>query len=104
MLFVLFPNDFRFRSAVKEEAIQNLKPDLRSRFNAMVEHQAITTSIALVPNQAPTTRVTDDGMHITHRETHLDIKRWRHGYLRLCDEVEKEIGRASCRERVSCCV
>jgi len=57
----------------------------------MVEHQSITTSIALVPNQAPTTRVNDDGMHITHRETHLYIEHWRHGYLQLCDEVEKEI-------------
>ncbi len=82
---------FCFRRAVREEAIQNLKPDVRSRFNTMVEHQSITTSIALVPNQAPTTRVSDDGMHITHRETHLDIEHWRHGYLQLCDEVEKEI-------------
>lgn len=82
---------FCFRRAVREEAVQNLKPDVRSRFNTMVEHQSITTSIALVPNQAPTTRVSDDGMHITHRETHLDIEHWRHGYLQLCDEVEKEI-------------
>jgi hypothetical protein len=30
-------------------------------------------------------------MHITHRETHLDIELWRKGLLMLCDEVENEI-------------
>lgn len=70
---------------------QNITPGVRSRFNTAVAHQAITSSIALVPNQAPTTRVSEDGMHITHRTTHLYIERWREGHLRLCDEVEKEI-------------
>jgi len=55
------------------------------------DHQAIATSIALVPNQAPTTCASEDGMHITYREAHLNIKHWRQGLLRLCDEVENEI-------------
>ena len=70
---------------------QNLRPGIRSRFNTVADHQAIATSIALVPNQAPATRTSEDGMHITHRETHLDIERWREGLMRLCDEVENEI-------------
>ena len=33
----------------------------------------------------------EDEMHITHRQIHLDIERWRECHLRLCDKVEKEI-------------
>ena len=84
-------NDFPLFRAVEEEVAKNISPNVRSRFNTVVAHQAITSSIALVPNQAPTTRVSEDGMHITHRQTHLDIEHWREGHLRLCDEVEKEI-------------
>lgn len=87
-----FQLSFTNRS-VEHEALQNLRPGIRSPYNACIDYQRFVSALAYNSTSPPTTRVTDDGMFITFGSNTLSIAKWRAGLQRLCSELTQELDR-----------
>ncbi|KAJ3485759.1 hypothetical protein NLJ89_g11871 [Agrocybe chaxingu] len=77
--------------AVEHEALPNLRPGALSPYNACVDYQRFASALALNANTPPTTRVSEDGYHISFREHTLHVPTWRQGMARLEQEVAAEL-------------
>ncbi|KAF5348123.1 hypothetical protein D9756_010740 [Leucocoprinus leucothites] len=81
-----------FVEIVREEATNLLRNGLPgSRFSRICDYQAVTSSLAESPNQAPTTRVENNGMTIVVREVALNIDPWRQALAGLMEEVKNDL-------------
>ena len=76
---------------MERQALLNLRPGAMSPMNSTIDYQRFASSIAMNTSSPPNTRVSDDGMHITHGDKTLSIAKWRDGLRRLADEVTQEL-------------
>jgi hypothetical protein len=76
---------------VEHEALQNLRPGVRSPYNACTDYQRFVSALAYNSNSTPTTRVSDDGMFITFGSSTLSIAKWREGLQQLSSEITEEL-------------
>lgn len=77
--------------AIEHQVQLNLDPSITSPYNIITEYQRFASALAYSTNTAPNTRVSPDGMKITHREHTLDVAKWRSGLTDLADRITKDL-------------
>ena len=80
-----------FFRVVEFQVQQNLDPSIMSPYNIVDKYQRFASALAYGTNTAPNTRVSPDGMIITHMGLSLDVNKWRAALKSLVNRIGRKM-------------